>query len=98
MAVKVETEMRTAVEAWRASDDEREQRLAAVDQTMQQIELVAAHAHRGPDPAGPGQGAGVSLVSDVQALVQQALRPPIRPPPTASGRRPSGCTTRCGWP
>jgi ferric-dicitrate binding protein FerR (iron transport regulator) len=46
MAVKVETEMRTAVEAWRASDEEREQRLAAVDQTMQQIELVAAHAHR----------------------------------------------------
>ena len=73
MAVKVETEMRTAVEAWRASDEEREQRLAAVDQTMQQIELVAAHAHRARALADPGQGAGVSLVTEVGALVEQAL-------------------------
>jgi hypothetical protein len=46
MAVKVETEMRTALEALRASDDEREQRLAAVDAELQQVELVAAHAER----------------------------------------------------
>ena len=55
MAVKVETEMRTAVEAWRASDEQREQRLAAVDQTIQQIDLVAAHARQARSLLAPAR-------------------------------------------
>ena len=55
MAVKVETEMRTALEAMRASDDQREQGLAAVDQEMQQVELVAAHARRARAQLSPAR-------------------------------------------
>ncbi len=46
MAVRVETEMRSALEAMRVSDEQRAQRLATVDQTIEQLELVAAHAQR----------------------------------------------------
>jgi hypothetical protein len=46
MGVKVETEMRSALEAMRVSDEQREQRLAGVAEALQQLELVAAHAGR----------------------------------------------------
>jgi hypothetical protein len=46
LAVKVETEMRSALDAMRVSEDQRDQRLAEVDQELQQLELVAAHAAR----------------------------------------------------
>ena len=55
MAIKVEAEMRSALEAMRVSDEQREQRLAMVDQTLQQLELVAAHSARARAQLSPAR-------------------------------------------
>ena len=46
MASRVDAELRAALESLRASDDERSRRVAALDEEIEQIELVAAHARR----------------------------------------------------
>jgi hypothetical protein len=46
MAAQVDAEMRMALDALRASSEQREQRVHAVDEELEQIKLVAAHAER----------------------------------------------------
>ena len=81
MGVKVETEMRSALDALRVSD---EQRRAAAGRRRPGAAAVGARggARRpGPHPTVHGQDAGMKLVDDVQALVQQAM--PLADPATA---------------
>jgi hypothetical protein len=46
MASRVDGELRVALESMRASDGQRELRLASVAEELKQVELVAAHAER----------------------------------------------------
>ena len=46
LATKIDAEMRVAVDSLRISDQQRQQRITAIDEELEQIELVAAHASR----------------------------------------------------